>query len=1087
MQQSTEPYGLSIATVQQIQQLLSRFTQIETAILYGSRAKGNYRPGSDIDLTLKTQKQDDLNLLTDVMNTLDDLHLPYGFDISLFQHIKNDSLIEHINRVGVEFFNAKNYASQQQAKQQSQDYKQQATQSEAQLEAELVSRLGRLGYDLVTIRNADELKDNLKKQLEIHNDLSLSDGEFSKVLNHLDKGNVFQRAKTLRDRLQLTRDNGSSCYIQFLNTEHWCQNQYQVTHQITIEGKYKNRYDVTLLVNGLPLVQIELKRRGMELKEAFNQINRYQRHSFWAESGLFQYVQLFVISNGVNTKYYANNRKQEFKQTFYWADKKNNLITQLDDFTDQFLEKCHVSKMISKYIVLHESDKILMVLRPYQYYAVEAIVDRVKASTTDSRKNGYIWHTTGSGKTLTSYKAAQILTALPKVHKVVFVVDRADLDYQTTKEFNFFSEGCVDGTNNTKALVKQMAGKNSLIVTTIQKLNTAISKDRYESAMANLKDQPVVFIFDECHRSQFGDSHKNIVSFFNQAQLFGFTGTPIFKDNVTGNEHGKRTTKDLFKECLHKYLITHAIADDNVLKFSIEYWGKLQKKDGSLIDEQVSSINTKEFFESPQRIEGIVDWIIQQHKRKTHNKVFSAMLCVSSVDALIKYYQTFKQKKAAGQHDLRVVTIFTYTANEEDADANGLIGDPSFDIKENPNSENKHSREKLEECVADYNAMYQTQHSVKDSKAFYTYYKDIAKRMKERDKEAFLDKDRADILLVVNMFLTGFDAKKLNTLYVDKNLKYHGLIQAYSRTNRILGELKSQGNIVCFRNLKKNTDAAIALFSDMQAQETILVEPYDNTVELFNQCVLKLLLIAPTPDAVNDLISEEDQLKFVRAFRQLMRTLNVLKSFTEFNWFDLDLSEQEFEDYKSKYLDVFERSRTNESEGASIVEEVDFELELIHRDEINVAYILRLLAELQKKKQQDADSEDFEKSKQDILDLMGKETQLRSKRELIEKFINEYMPNLAVASEIEEKFADFWTEQKQAAISKLCQDENMDDKAVIAIIDEYLFSGKQPLRETVFSALKTKPKLLERKAIFERFISKLRELISTFDEDIGNL
>ena len=978
------------------------------------------------------------------------------------------------------------------------------TQSEAQLEENLIRRLcgkstiskqddigepvadyaaghvNGLGYTRVPITSADELRANLKKQLEIHNKLELSDGEFNKILNHLDKGNVFERAKTLRDRFNLSRDDGSSCYVQFFNTEHWCQNQYQVTNQVEIEGKYQNRYDVTLLINGLPLVQIELKRRGVELKEAFNQINRYQRHSFWAESGLFNYVQLFVISNGVNTKYYANNRKQSFKQTFFWADKQNKKVSNLDDFADQFLEKCHVSKMISKYIVLHESDKILMALRPYQYYAVEAIVDRVK----NGHSNGYVWHTTGSGKTLTSYKAAQILTALPKVHKVVFVVDRADLDYQTTREFNFFSDGCVDGTNNTQALVNQMAGNSSLIVTTIQKLNTAIKSQRHEAAMEALKGKRVVFIFDECHRSQFGDTHKNIVGFFNKAQMFGFTGTPIFKKNAATNEHGKRTTEDLFGERLHEYVITNAIADDNVLPFSIEYWGKLKRKDGSLIDEQVASINKKEFFENPERIENIVDWVIANHGRKTHNKQFSAMLCVSSVEALTTYYDTFKRKREAGEHDLRVATIFTYGTNEEDEDANGLTGDPDFDVKRD-DPKTQHSREKLEQYVADYNALYQTRHSVKDSKAFYTYYKDIAKRMKERDREDFKDSDRCDILLVVNMYLTGFDAKKLNTLYVDKNLKYHGLIQAFSRTNRTLGELKSQGNVVCFRNLKPNADEAISLFSDIDAETKVFIEPYEHYAAQFNELLETLRDIAETPAAVDDLIDEDSQAMFVKAFRALMRTLNVLKSFTEFVWADLAMTEQEFEDYKSKYLDIYERSRSSEEDGASIVEELDFELELIHRDEVNVAYILSLLAALLKQKGDAAQQEDYEKSKKSVLDLLGKESQLRSKRELIEQFINDYMPQLDVNADVSEAFAQFWSEQKLTKLNELCEQEKLDKDAVRKMMDEYSFTGKPPLRESVFAALNYKPKLMERKKLFERISASLLELVATFDEDMG--
>ncbi len=1082
MARSNLQYGLKQQTIASIQQVLARFPAIERATLYGSRAKGNYRPGSDIDITLHVSADAPDNLLVRVMNALDDLDTPYGFDVSLFQHIDNENLIEHIQRVGKELYNAEQYRREQDVKQMRKAYQEEGYQSEAKLEAELVQRLGGLGYDKVSITNADELRANLKKQLEIHNKLELTQAEFNKVLNHLDRGNVFQRAKTLRDRFQLTRDDGSSVYIQFFNTRHWCQNQYQVTHQITQEGKYENRYDVTLLVNGLPLVQIELKRRGVELKEAFNQINRYQRHSFWSENGLFNYVQLFVISNGVNTKYYANNRKQEFKQTFYWADEHNNLITQLDQFADKFLEKCHVSKMISQYIVLHESDKILMALRPYQYYAVEAIIDRVK----QGRKHGYIWHTTGSGKTLTSFKAAQLLTEMPKVHKVVFVVDRADLDYQTTREFNYFSPGSVDGTDNTKALVDQMAGNNPLIITTIQKLNTAIKKTRHEAAMEALRDKRVVFIFDECHRSQFGDTHKNIVNFFSNAQMFGFTGTPIFAENAIANAQGKRTTKDLFSECLHKYVITNAIADDNVLKFAIEYWGKLKRKDGSLMDEQVSDINRKEFFGNAQRLEGIVDWIIANHNRKTHNKQFSAVMCVTDVEMLINYYEIFKAKKVAGKHDLRVITCFTYSANEDDADANGLIGEPDFNIKTDQ-PENKHTREKLEQFVDDYNAMYKTSNSVKDSKAFYTYYKDIAKRMKERDKEGFHDRDRADILLVVNMYLTGFDAKKLNTLYVDKNLKYHGLIQAYSRTNRILGELKSQGNIVCFRNLKQATDDAIKLFCDTHAKEEILMEPYEFYVEQFNNCLTEVQAIAATPDEVNELISEDAQLAFVKAFRQLIRTLNKLKPFADFTWDDLQLNEQVFEDYKSKYLDLYDRSHNEKTEAASILDEVDFELELIHRDEVNVAYILKLLSEIQEKHKQDSGSAEARKAVQNVLDMLSNETQLRSKRELIEQFIHEYMPSISDEQNLEEVFSGYWSKEKRSAIHALCEREQLDKEGVYKLIDEYNFSGKDPLRDEIFKYLAYKPKLMERKRVYTRILSDLKAIIHKYEDDTGQL
>lgn len=954
------------------------------------------------------------------------------------------------------------------------------TQSEAQLESDLVERLTGLGYALVALPDMDTMRDNLRAQLGKHNGVTLSDAEFAKVLNYLDKGNVFDKAKILRGRMQLTRDDGSSLYLQFLNTQEWCQNQYQVTTQVTVTGHHKTRFDVTLLINGLPLVQIELKRRGVELKEAFNQINRYQRHSYWAESALFQYVQLFVISNGVNTKYYANNRNQDFKQTFFWAEEDNTLVTQLDAFADAFLEKCHVSKMISKYIVLHESDKVLMILRPYQYYAVEAIDARVKAG----RKNGYIWHTTGSGKTLTSFKAAQVLIENPKVDKVVFVVDRADLDYQTTKEFNFFSDGSVDGTDNTKALVSQLGGDTRLIVTTIQKLNTAISRDRYEGALQAVKDQRVVFIFDECHRSQFGDTHKRIVSFFSKAQMFGFTGTPIFADNAVG----KRTTKDLFADCLHKYVITDAIADENVLRFSVEYWGKLKRKDGSLIDEDVPAINVREFFDSPDRIEGGVDWIIQNHDRKTHNKQFSAMLCVSSVDTLITYYETFRRKKEAGEHDLRIATIFTYGPNEADPDADGLIGDPDLNMADVP--VDVHKRDRLESFVSDYNAMYQTKETVKDSAGFYTYYNHLSKRLKDRDRKDALDKDRLDILLVVNMFLTGFDAKKLNTLYVDKNLKYHGLIQAFSRTNRTLGQLKSQGNIVCFRNLKANTDQAITLFSNKEAIETILMAPYEDYLDRFNEAVTALRAIAPDPDSVNDLISEKDQLAFVQAFRDLIRLRNILSSFTEYDEGDLALRAQEFEDYKSKYLDIYDKTKGDRpDDAASIIEEVDFELELIQRDEINVAYILSLLADaFADQDSLDPKVRDASQAKKKVVyDLLGSERQLRSKRELIEKFIEQHMSTMSRDQSVADAFNDFWDEEKTNSISEICTSENIDPAAFKAMIEQYHFSGKKPLQGTIVDALIEKPKILERKSVVERISAKLMKLVATFDEGLGSI
>jgi type I restriction enzyme, R subunit len=943
-----------------------------------------------------------------------------------------------------------------------------AKQPEQILEEQLVEQLQKLNYSLVLIRDEKELIANLKSQLEKHNNIKLSDSEFEKVLNILSKGSVFEKAKTLREKQHIVRDNGDNLYFEFIQTDHWCQNQFQVTHQVTMEGKYKNRYDVTLLINGLPLVQIELKRRGLELKEAFNQINRYQRHSFGASLALFQYLQIFVISNGVNTKYYANNRFQSFKQTFYWTDKENKRLSNiLNGFTSEFLEPCHISKMICKYIVLNETQKILMVLRPYQFYAVEALVDKVM----HSRSNGYIWHTTGSGKTLTSFKASQILTALPKVKKVVFVVDRKDLDYQTTKEFNSFSKGSIDGTDNTKALVKQFADDTKLIVTTIQKLNTAISKQHYVAKMEKLKDERIVFIFDECHRSQFGETHGRINKFFNNPQMFGFTGTPIFADNAVKNELGKRTTKELFGDCLHKYVITDAIKDENVLKFSVEYVGRYKRKDAATeIDIEVEDIDTKELMESPIRLEKIADYILANHNRKTHNKEFTAMFCVSGIETLIKYYDIFQKKKDEGKHNLKIATIFSYAANEEDADANGFIPE-ELSVVEEPRALyglQAHSREKLDEYIEHYNKMFETKFSTKDSESFYNYYNDISKKVKER---------KIDILLVVNMYLTGFDSPPLNTLYVDKNLKYHGLIQAYSRTNRILNEQKSQGNIVVFRNLKNATDEAITLFSNKEAIEVIIMKPYEVYVKKFNEAFISLLKITPTVNSVNELQTENDELEFIKAFRELMRIKNILTAFADFKWQDLAMNEQLFEDFKSKYLDLYDKVKSDhQKEKVSILEDVDFELELIHRDEINVTYIIQLLIKLKSKVQKD-----ISQTEKEIFNLLNTEAHLRSKRELIELFIKANLPAIEDTDDIPQEFEKFWNAEQQKAFNQLVNEEKLSAERTQSLIEDYLYAEREPLRDEILQLLEgEQPTLLERKKTGDRILKKILNFVDTF-------
>ena len=949
-------------------------------------------------------------------------------------------------------------------------------QSEALLENNLIKQLRGLCYESIQIQDGDALVSNLKSQLEGFNKTTFTTKEFNAILNNLAKGNVFEKAKMLRDRFQLTKDDGTSFYVRFFNTEDNSKNLFQVTNQISLEGSYKNRYDVTLLVNGLPLVQIELKRSGIEIKEAFNQINRYQNHSFWSNHGLFQYVQLFVISNGVNTKYLANNKLQSVKQTFFWADANNKNTTELTEFAAAFLNPAHLGKMIAHYIVINETHKVMMILRPYQYFATEAIIHQVK----NSNDNAYIWHTTGSGKTLTSFKASQIVMELPDVYKVVFVVDRKDLDYQTMNEFNAFKKDSVDVTDNTKSLVRQLTDNTKLVLTTIQKLNNAVS-ERFKGSIEPLRHKKIVFIFDECHRSQFGETHDRITKFFEKSQLIGFTGTPIFAENASKNDLGKRTTKDLFGNCLHKYVITDAIRDQNVLRFGIEYVGKYKNKSNAFIDIEVEDIDKQEVLDSAKRINKIVDYIIAYHDQKTFNKDYSALLAVSSIDNVIQYYDLFQQKKAAGEHDLRIATIFTYGTNEDSDEAQDYLPDDyeDFDVAAEPQTiyKSKHTRGKLESYIGDYNKMYGTSFSTKDSQQFENYFKNISQRLKDREKENFNhEKDRLDIVIVVNMMLTGFDAKKVNTLYVDKNLKQHGLIQAYSRTNRILGEQKSQGNILSFRNLKKATDDAITLFSNKDAIEVVTMPNYEAIAEKFDEALKLLREITPSYQSVNDLESEEDEAQFVQAFRKLMRAMNVLQSYTDFDWDDLLIDEQEFEDYKSKYLDLYEKvKRDTEKQKTSILDDIDFELELIHRDQINVAYILKLLAQLKGAKSSAAVAQ-----RKAIIDLLGGDIQLRSKRELIQKFIDENMPNIKDGDSIEDEFEKYWQDQKILALGKICEEEHLDKAQFKSLIDAYIYSGREPIKDEVFQCLDNRPSILQARTIGDRIIAKMKEFVEVF-------
>lgn len=951
-------------------------------------------------------------------------------------------------------------------------------QSEAVLENNLIKQLQDQSYTSVKIQDGAALVANLQSQIALFNDTTFTAKEFDAILNHLAKGNVFEKAKTLRDRFQLTKEDGTSFYVRFFNTEDSSKNLFQVTNQISLEGSYKNRYDVTLLVNGLPLVQIELKRSGIEIKEAFNQINRYQNHSFWSNHGLFQYVQLFVISNGVNTKYLANNKLQSVKQTFFWADANNKNTTELTEFAAAFLNPAHLGKMIAHYIVINETHKVMMILRPYQYFATEAIIHQVK----NSNDNAYIWHTTGSGKTLTSFKASQIVMELPAVYKVVFVVDRKDLDYQTMTEFNAFKKDSVDVTDNTQSLVRQLTDNTKLVLTTIQKLNNAVS-ERFAGKIEPLRHKKIVFIFDECHRSQFGETHERITKFFEKSQLIGFTGTPIFAENASKNDLGKRTTKDLFGNCLHKYVITDAIRDQNVLRFGIEYVGKYKNKSNTFIDIEVEEIDKQEVLNSEKRINKIVDYIIAYHDQKTFNKDYSALLAVSSIDNVMQYYDLFQKKKEAGEHDLRIATIFTYGTNEDSDEANDSLPDDEveYDWAAEPRATYKssHSRDKLESYIGDYNTMYGTSYTTKDSESFQKYFQNISKRLKDREKESFNnEKDRLDIVIVVNMMLTGFDAKKVNTLYVDKNLKQHGLIQAFSRTNRILGEQKSQGNILSFRNLKKATDDAITLFSNKEAIEVVTMPDYEKIAEKFDEALKLLREITPNYQSVDDLESEEDEAQFVQAFRKLMRAMNVLQSYTDFDWDDLPIEEQEFEKYKSKYLDLYEKvKRDTQKQKTSILDDIDFELELIHRDQINVAYILKLLTQLKGEKGAAAAAQ-----RKAIIDLLGGDIHLRSKRELIQKFIDENMPYIKDGDNIDDEFEKFWQDQKVLALGKLCEEEHLDKAQFKALIDAYIYSGREPIKDEVFQCLDNRPSILQARVIGDRIIAKMKEFVEVFEK-----
>ena len=951
-------------------------------------------------------------------------------------------------------------------------------QSEYQLENELIGQLQQLGYASVTLKDESQLLSNLKTQIERANGLPpLSETEWKQVISFLNTGTVFERAKNLRDLFPIKFDDGTSKHIFFLS-EDPARNIYQVTNQITIDHRGYNgrtsRFDVTILVNGLPLVQIELKKRGMEITEAFNQTQRYTREAYWAGQGLFGFIQLFVISNGANTRYYSNGTTGiEF--AFPWVDVSNKHINEIVDFAEAFLNQQHLTQMLTQYMVMLETTKSLMVLRPYQIYAVQKIIQHVQTS----KSNGYIWHTTGSGKTLTSFKASHIIMQMPDVEKVLFVVDRNDLDTQTSREFNAFKAESVDSTDSTHTLVKQLDQRHDkLIVTTIQKLNRAISNDRYQEYINYLKDKKVVFIFDECHRSQFGDTHQNIKKFFGNAQMFGFTGTPIFEENSQSKAGLKLTTDYLFNECLHQYVIVDAIRDRNVLQFQIDYRGKYTAKgmqNNLDYDDEVEGIDTRELYDNPQRLEMIARYIVETHDTKTRNREFTAMFCVSSVDTLTQYYDIFEKIQAEKQKQdeeqgrlfkpLTIATIFSYAANEAVPvdEQNGLINEESADI---PSQINQSSRDKLDSYIAKYNQQFKTNYNSGDQ--FYAYYRDIADRVKKK---------QIDILLVVNMFLTGFDSKPLNTLYVDKNLKYHGLIQAFSRTNRVYNDKKPFGNIICFRNLKRATDEALALFSNKEAQKVVLVPSYEEIKQDYESAVQKLLSITPDYQSVDDLITEDQQLEFIKAFREVMRYNAQLQTFVEYDQNQTALDKQHFANFASKYADLCRDVRkTTKKEKVSVLDDVDFQLDLLHSDRINVGYIINLL-------QMAVDSGDEAKRKKyeaQVHDLIGNDVTLHDKQELIQKFIEENMPKMINGQSVQTAFAVFWDVEKEQAYQYLCKEENLKPEVMKAVLENYEFTKRLPRKEELKDLPNFKVKLFERETVFNQLWHKTKQFIQTF-------
>jgi len=916
-------------------------------------------------------------------------------------------------------------------------------QSEYDLENELIQKLNVIGYKSVKIPDVDAMVQHFRdvmneRNAESLNGVPLTDAEFKRVQNELRRpSGIFETGKLLRGtdtspygRVSITRDDNTTAYINFFDGKDWSNNRFEVTHQITNkDGIHENRYDVTLLINGLPVTQIELKRRGVEFTEAFNQIIRYRTESL-RTNFLFNFIQFFIISNDGETRYFANgDQKLNSNFMFYWTDEKNQWLNELDLFAVSFLEPERLHSMIARYTIFDEDNLRILVMRPYQVYAAEAIMNQAQINPD---KNGYVWHTTGSGKTITSFKAARLLAQNTEAEKVIFLIDRSDLDIQTAKNFNSYlpksganNEPALDRTDSTKRLVDQLTDTSTqLIITTIQKLNNAVMNDRYKDILAPYHDKRVIFIEDEAHRSQFGSMRKNVNKWFMNAQHFGFTGTPIFKENIGADG---RTTDDLYDERLHAYLIKDAIRDHNVLGFNVEYINTIQGH-GLVTDEDTvaKGIDKQEVWENPDRLKLIAQHIVLNHANRTKNRHYNAIFTVPNTRVALQYYEIFKSMKT----DLNVTTIFTWGANESDNEEKQ--GNDPADLET--------SRLGLDQVIADYNVQYGTNFS---TDTFADYFADVSKRLKEHNDETRAD--NIDVLIVVNMFLTGFDAPRLSTLYVDKKLQWHNLIQAYSRTNRIEEKSKPYGNIVAYRNLKQATDDAVTLFSDGD-KASFFAPKYDELKTEFVDNIIALHKVVPTPQAVDALYGETDEelADFVQTFRDVLRTYNKLNVYDEFEWAHFtDFSDQDLESYRGKYFTAYDewkkRKNNHNTDGAgkiSVLDDIDFELDLIARDTIDVNYIVKLIRAITP-----GNSESDVRKIKRLLNNADS-PQLKSKAELLAEFLDEVIPNLNANDNVSDALNTYLVKRRTSDIEQFANDNELPTEFVTDTLDEFEYARK---------------------------------------------